>query len=627
MYKINKMKQVRFLNVFTAILLFVFCQSNILQAQNIETYPTNWFVQMKWNKVQVLFRSTSMDLSKAKISTSYSGVTIQSIKYFGNSHYMAANVMIASTAKMGDIKFVVNNGTQTETVSWPLKARRPGKGTSFAQGVNQSDFIYFLMPDRFSNGEVKNDRLPGLRDQTLNRDSIYHRHGGDLQGVKNHLDYLQQMGVTTLWMTPVIENDMPNRTEHGYAFTNHYAIEKRFGGEAAYLQLSDALHQRGMKLIQDAVYNHVGRFHFLVQDAPDPNWLHQWPRYTQTNYKDQTQFDPYGAKVDLKIMADGWFTREMPDMNHQNEYVSNFLIQHALWSVETFGIDAWRIDTYIYNDLPFMNHCNQVLNEEYPKLTSFGECWVHGVSNQAFFVENNINHAFKSNLQGSADFQTLFYGIQPALNEKPSWDGGVIKLYNTLANDFLYKDATRNVIFLDNHDMTRALSGFGESIPKLKMGVAWLLTCRGIPQLYYGTEVLMKGISNPDGLVRLDFPGGWTGDAKNAFTGAGLTQDEKSMLDYTRTLGNFRKSSSAIKTGKLMQYLPDNGLYVYFRYDDKQTVMCVMNTTTENKKVDMSHFEERTNGFKSGKDIVSGQVVGNQFSIAPQTLQVIELIK
>ena len=621
------MKKVPFLRVLIALYLLIFCQANVLQSQKIETYPTNWFVQMKWNKVQVLFRSTSMDLSKAKISTSYSGVTIQSLSYFKNSHYVAANVVIASTAKVGDIKFVVNNGTQTETVSWSLKARRPGKGTSFAQGVNQSDFIYFLMPDRFSNGEVKNDRLPGLRDQTLNRDSIYHRHGGDLQGVNNHLDYLQQMGVTTLWMTPVIENDMPNRTEHGYAFTNHYAIEKRFGGEAAYLQLSDALHQRGMKLIQDAVYNHVGRFHFLVQDAPDPNWLHQWPRYTQTNYKDQTQFDPYGAKVDLKIMADGWFTREMPDMNHQNEYVSNFLIQHALWSVETFGIDAWRIDTYIYNDLPFMNHCNQVLNEEYPKLTSFGECWVHGVSNQAFFVENNINHAFKSNLQGSADFQTLFYGIQPALNEKPSWDGGVIKLYNTLANDFLYKDATRNVIFLDNHDMTRALSGFGESIPKLKMGVAWLLTCRGIPQLYYGTEVLMKGISNPDGLVRLDFPGGWTGDAKNAFTGAGLTQDEKSMLDYTRTLGNFRKSSSAIKTGKLMQYLPDNGLYVYFRYDDKQTVMCVMNTTTENKKVDMSHFEERTNGFKSGKDIVSGQVVGNQFSIAPQTLQVIELIK
>ncbi|NCW11687.1 MAG: alpha-amylase [Chitinophagia bacterium] len=609
------------------MMLLLLCHNNELSAQKIETYPSNWFVQMKWNKVQVLFRSTSMDLSKASISTKYAGVTVQGISHFKNSHYVVANVFIASTAKAGDIQFVLNNGVSTETVTWTLKLRRPGKGTSFAQGVNQSDFIYFLMPDRFSNGEASNDRLPGLKDQTLNRDSIYHRHGGDLQGVKNHLDYLQQMGVTTLWMTPVIENDMPNRTEHGYAFTNHYAIEKRFGGEAAYLQLSDALHQRGMKLIQDAVYNHVGRFHFLVQDAPDPNWLHQWPRYTQTNYKDQTQFDPYGAKVDLKKMADGWFTTEMPDMNHQNEFVAQFLIQHALWSVETFGIDAWRIDTYIYNDMPFMNRCNKALNEEYPKLTSFGECWVHGVSNQAYFVENNINNAFKSNLQGAADFQTLFYGIQPALNEKPSWDGGVIKLYNTLANDFLYKDATRNVIFLDNHDMTRALSSFGESIPKLKMGVAWLLTCRGIPQLYYGTEVLMKGISNPDGWVRLDFPGGWPGDAKNAFTGVGLTKDEKEMLDYTRVLGNYRKSSSAITTGKLMQYIPNNGLYVYFRYDEKQTVMCVMNTTSESKKVDMGHFEERTNGFKTGKDIVTGQVVGNQFSIAPQTLQVIELIK
>lgn len=621
------MKRLQFSSVFVAMMLLLLCHNNELSAQKIETYPSNWFVQMKWNKVQVLFRSTSMDLSKASISTKYAGVTVQGISHFKNSHYVVANVFIASTAKAGNIQFVLNNGVSTETVTWTLKPRRPGKGTSFAQGVNQSDFIYFLMPDRFSNGEASNDRLPGLKDQTLNRDSIYHRHGGDLQGVKNHLDYLQQMGVTTLWMTPVIENDMPNRTEHGYAFTNHYAIEKRFGGEAAYLQLSDALHQRGMKLIQDAVYNHVGRFHFLVQDAPDPNWLHQWPRYTQTNYKDQTQFDPYGAKVDLKKMADGWFTTEMPDMNHQNEFVAQFLIQHALWSVETFGIDAWRIDTYIYNDMPFMNRCNKALNEEYPKLTSFGECWVHGVSNQAYFVENNINNAFKSNLQGAADFQTLFYGIQPALNEKPSWDGGVIKLYNTLANDFLYKDATRNVIFLDNHDMTRALSSFGESIPKLKMGVAWLLTCRGIPQLYYGTEVLMKGISNPDGWVRLDFPGGWPGDAKNAFTGVGLTKDEKEMLDYTRVLGNYRKSSSAITTGKLMQYIPNNGLYVYFRYDEKQTVMCVMNTTSESKKVDMGHFEERTNGFKTGKDIVTGQVVGNQFSIAPQTLQVIELIK
>lgn len=483
------------------------------------------------------------------------------------------------------------------------------------------------MPDRFSNGDPSNDRIAGLKDQSLNRDSIFLRHGGDLKGVQNHLDYLQDLGATTLWMTPILENDMPDRTEHGYAATNHYAVEKRFGGEAAYLVLSDALHARGMKLIQDAVYNHVGRFHFLVQDAPAKDWLHQWPKFTQTNYKDQPVFDPHASSQDKRKLADGWFTTEMPDVNHENEFVANYLIQHAIWSVETFGIDGWRIDTYIYNDLAFMNRCNQALETEYPKITSFGECWVHGTANQAYFAQNNINTPFKSNLQGVADFQTLLYGIQPALNEKFGWMEGVSKLYNTLSNDFLYKDATRNVIFLDNHDMTRILSQVGESIPKVKMGVAWLMTCRGIPQLYYGTEVLMKGISNPDGWVRLDFPGGWAGDKKNTFTQEGLTPAEIDMLSFTKKLGQFRKSSTAITKGKMMQYLPNEGLYVYFRYDNNQTVMCVMNTSEQDRNVDFSDYKERTNGFAGGKEVVSGKTIAKQFKIPALTMQVIELTK
>jgi glycosidase len=549
------------------------------------------------------------------------------VHHFSNGHYVAVDVEIAANAKAGIIPFVIQSGKTKQEIVWPLKSRRPGKGTQFAQGVNQADFIYFLMPDRFSNGNTTNDRIVGLSDQSLNRDSIYDRHGGDLQGVQNHLDYLQNMGVTTLWMTPVIENDMPNRTEHGYAFTDHYTIEKRFGGEPAYLALSDALHKRGMKLIQDAVYNHVGKFHFLVQDAPANDWLHQWPSYTQTIYKEQTIFDPYHSNVDNKKMADGWFTTEMPDMNHQNEYVANFLIQHALWSVETFGVDGWRIDTYIYNDMAFMNKCNKALLEEYPKLTSFGECWVHGVANQAYFVENNMNLPFKSNLLGAADFQTLFYGIQPALNEKFGWTEGVNKLYNTLSQDFLYKDPTRNVIFLDNHDMTRAFSGFGESIPKMKMALAWLMTCRGIPQLYYGTEVLMKGVSNPDGWVRLDLPGGWQGDKKSVFTEQGLTNEEKEMLHYTQLLGNYRKSSSAIKNGKMMQYVPNDGLYVYFRYTNNQTIMCVMNTSEANKQVDFTNFTERTNGFAGGKDIIAGGNVASKFNIPALSFKLIELTK
>jgi len=615
------MKRFNRITIFSIVLLVLL---NI-QVNATEAYPSNWFVSMKYNKVQVLLRSLDADFRKATIVINYPGVTLQKIHHFENGHYIAVDIEISANAKPGQVKIQIKDGSRITTHLWPLKSRRKGNGINFAQGVNQSDFIYFLMPDRFSNGDASNDRIAGMKDQSLNRDSIFLRHGGDLKGVQNHLDYLQDIGATTLWMTPILENDMPNRTEHGYAATNHYSVEKRFGGDAAYLALSDALHARGMKLIQDAVYNHVGRFHFLVQDAPAKDWLHQWPKFTQTNYKDQPLFDPHAANIDKRKSADGWFTTEMPDVNHGNEFVANYLIQHAIWSVETFGIDGWRIDTYIYNDLEFMNRCNQALELEYPKITSFGECWVHGTANQAYFAQNNINTPFKSNLQGVADFQTLMYGIQPALNEKFGWMEGVSKLYNTLSNDFLYKDPTRNVIFLDNHDMTRILSQVGESIPKVKMGLAWLMTCRGIPQLYYGTEVLMKGISNPDGWVRLDFPGGWDGDLKNTFTKVGLSPAELDMLSYTKKLGQFRKSSTAITKGKMMQYLPNEGLYVYFRYDRNQTVMCVMNTSDQDRMVDFSDYAESTNGFKSGKDVVSGKMIAKQFTIPALTMQVIEL--
>jgi glycosidase len=467
-----------------------------------------------------------------------------------------------------------------------------------------------------------------MRDQSINRNSIFYRHGGDLQGILNHLDYLQQLGVTTLWMTPVIENDMPNRTEHGYAFTNHYKIEPRIGGEAAYLTLSDALHKRGMKLIQDAVYNHVGLYHFTVQDPPMKDWLHQWPQYTNTTYKDQPLMDPHAAATDKKRMSDGWFTPQMPDLNQNNPYVASFLVQHAVWCVETFGVDGWRIDTYIYNDLDFMNRCNKALLDEYPKLTMFGETWVHGTANQAFFAQNNLNTLFKSNLLGVTDFQCNLYGINPALTQHFGWTEGVNKLYQTLSNDFLYKDPMRNVIFLDNHDMTRFITQVGDDVQKDKMGIAWLLTCRGIPEIYYGTEVMMKGSTYPaDGWVRLDFPGGWAGDKKNAFTGEGLNADEKDVQAYTKKLAGFRKNSSAIKTGRLMQYVPEDGVYVYFRYDDHQTVMCVMNSNDREMTINLSRFAERTNGFTKATDIADGKEfnLGGSLTVSGKYLLVAEL--
>jgi len=596
-------------------------------AQYAKLYPSNWYTGMKWNKVQVLVRGEYDGFSKEKVRINYPGITLTKVSNFDNGKYLALDLTIATTAKPGTVNIEFLEGNKAHAVAWPLKPRRDGRSKNFAQGVTSSDFIYFLMPDRFSNGDESNDRIAGLRDQSLNRDSIFHRHGGDLQGVINHLDYLQGLGVTALWMTPVLENDMPNRTEHGYAFTDHYRIESRFGGEAAYKKLSDALHQRGMKLIQDAVYNHVGSYHFIIQDAPAKDWLHQWPSFTQTSYKDQPIFDPYGAKSDAKRTADGWFTREMPDLNQHNPFVANFLIQHALWSVEEFGVDGWRIDTYLYNDLPFMNRCNKALTDEYPKMTMFGEVWVHGVINQAYFGENKMDVPFKSNLQGLVDFQTLLYGIQPALNQPFGWTEGVNKLYTTLSNDLVYKDPMRNVIFLDNHDMTRFFSTVNEDVAKQKMGLGWLFTCRGIPQLYYGTEVLMKGVANPDGWVRLDFPGGWKGDTKNAFTGEGLTETEKEVQQYTRTLANFRKGASALKTGKFMQYLPVEGLYVYFRYDAGQTIMCIMNTSDTEKKIEMSDYAERTSGFSKGRDVVTGAVLTGSFTIPAKKITILELLK
>jgi glycosidase len=609
---------------FIIALLAIVCQLP-LSAQTIEAYPTNWFVQMKYNKVQILLRKPSAFKSNTKVQVNYPGVSLLKTHYFANPNYLAIDVEVSKNAKPGEVKLLIQEGGQTTSFNWTLKNRRTGNGTQFAQGVNSKDFIYFLMPDRFSNGDKSNDKVAGLKDQSLDRDSIFLRHGGDLQGVYNHLDYLQGLGVTSLWMTPVLENDMPNRTEHGYATTNQYAIEKRFGGEVAYLKLSDALHQRGMKLIQDIVYNHSGRFHFLVQDAPDNTWLHQWPKFTEPSHKEQVIFDPYASKTEQLKMTDGWFTPEMPDLNQSNPFMAKFLTQNAIWSVETFGVDGFRIDTYKYNDLSFVNQLNQTLQNDFPSLTSFGESWVHGVAAQAYFVENNMNVPFKSNLQGGQDFQTLFYGILPALNEPFGWTDGVTKLYTTLSNDFLYKDASRNVLFLDNHDMTRILSSLGENVPKLKVALAWLFTCRGIPQLYYGTEVMMKGIANPDGWVRLDFPGGWEGDKKNAFTGEGLTTEEKAIQAYTKSLGNYRKQSTALQTGKMMQFIPHNGLYVYFRYDAKSTVMCVMNTDKQSRTVDMNDFSERTKGFNGGKDIITNQQINTKFEIPPMSMQVIEL--
>jgi glycosidase len=600
-----------------------------LSAQSPAIYPTNWWANMKYNKLQLLVHDSTQNFSKQTVTISYPGITVNKTNHLENSHYLAVDITISAAAKSGIVNIIFKDGRKSSTVKWPLEKRREGRGTAFAQGVRSQDLIYLLMPDRFSNGDESNDRITGMKDQSLNREKVYDRHGGDLKGVENHLDYLKDLGVTTVWMTPVVENDMPSRTEHGYAVTNDYKVDPRLGGNEAYKNLSAAIHKNGMKLIQDIVYNHVGLYHFTVVDKPMHDWLNEWPHYTQTTYKDQVIFDPHAAASQQKLMTDGWFTREMPDMNERNPYVANYLIQHALWSVEEFGVDGWRIDTYAYNDLPFMNRCNKALMDEYPLITIFGETWVHGVINQSYFCQNNYDIPFKSNLQNTTDFQQLFYGIMPALNEKFGWTEGVNKLYTTTAQDLVYKNSMGEVIFLDNHDLPRSFSVFGEDIEKYKMALGWLLTFRGVPQMYYGMEHLMKGLTSPnDGLVRKDFLGGWKGDSANKFTAAGRTADENNVFNYIRTLANFRKSASAITTGKLMQYTPDHdGLYVYFRYDAKQTIMCIMNTSDSVQEINFSNYPERTNHFRACKNVISGEEYGSSFTIPAKRMLVAEMKK
>ncbi|MCF3112146.1 glycoside hydrolase family 13 protein [Niabella sp. CC-SYL272] len=589
-----------------------------------ELYPTNWWVHMKWNKVQVLVRATGKDLKAQTASVQYPGVKLEKISKFRNPHYMVLHLAIGAEARPGIVHIKIGK----DMVQWPLGSRRPGNGTAFANGATSADLIYLIMPDRFSNGDPSNDRVPGMRDQSLNRDSVFERHGGDLEGVEHHLDYLKDLGVTAIWLNPVIENDMPNRTEHGYAFTNHYKIDPRIGGAAAYKKLIDAVHAKGMKMIQDAVYNHTGLEHVLFRDQPDSSWFHRWPKFTQTNYKDQAVFDPYGSKIDRRIMEDGWFVPSMPDWDQSNPFVQTFLIQHALWSVEAFGIDGWRIDTYAYNDLPFMNRCNQALYDEYPRISIFGETWVHGVPNQSYFCQNHYSVPFKSNLQATTDFQTLFYGIIPAVTQPFGWTDGVNKLYTTLAQDFVYKDPMRQVIFLDNHDLARFYSVVNEDTAKYKLAFAWLLTGRGIPQMYYGSEILMKGTTLPnDGYVRLDFPGGWKGDAQDKFTASGRTEKENAVFNYIRFLANYRKRSSALTSGKLLQFAPYDGVYIYFRYNDKQTVMCAMNTNSKPVTIATDRFGEVLQKFTSGIDVISGSRIPLKDSLIlePMSNRVLEL--
>ncbi|MEO0471716.1 MAG: glycoside hydrolase family 13 protein [Bacteroidota bacterium] len=585
----------RFSLLFCTFFVFSTLFSQNPPIERIE--PPFWWTGMQNKELQLLVYGPNVSFSR--VSIDYPGVNLNGVTQVENANYLFLNLSIDETAKAGLIP-ILFKGPFTGAIQYELKERKVGSAER--GGVNAEDFVYLLMPDRFANGDPANDNVAGMHEAEASRSAQYGRHGGDLQGVIDHLDYLDDLGVTALWLNPVLENDQKEESYHGYAATDQYRIDRRFGTNDLYRKLADELHQRDMKLIWDIIFNHVGDQHWLVQDLPERSWLHHWEEYTNTNYRLTTLMDPYASDYDRDRMRNGWFVKHMPDLNQNNPRLATYLIQNSIWWAEFAGLDGFRVDTYAYPDQAFMKQWTEAVKAEFPNIGIFGETWDHGVSFQSYFL--NTQPA----LPGVTDFQ-LHFALNDALTKDFGWTEGLMRLYYVLAQDFVYPDATKNVLFLDNHDISRYYSVVGENIDSYKMGLAFLLTTRGIPQIYYGTEILMKNYLDPDNhdSVREEFPGGWTGDKINKFIATGRNAKENEAFNYLRSLARFRKSSSALKSGTLTQFVPEDGTYVYFRTDAAQSVMIVMNQNQEEKELDMKRFQEKTHVFTVGKDVVSGK--------------------
>ncbi|NRF38978.1 glycoside hydrolase family 13 protein [Pedobacter foliorum] len=609
------------------IALFFTLFANWSQAQQLERIePMFWWVGMNNPKLQLLVHGT--DIATLDVQLNYPGVKLVKVNKVENPNYLFLDLEIAAETKPGKFPIAFTKGDKKK-LQYVYELKKRENGPSRIQGVTSKDLIYLLMPDRFANGDPKNDVIKGMRETKLNRDSMYYRHGGDIQGLINKLDYLKDLGVTAIWMTPEIENDMPLVSYHGYAATDHYKIDPRYGTLDLYKTYVDKAHQKGLKIVKDIVHNHMGTGHWFYNDMPMKDWVNQWPVYTQTSYRDEPVMDPHVSEADKKKMLDGWFVPSMPDFNQRNPFVQNYITQNHIWWVEYAGIDGLRLDTYPYNDPDYMKDWAQKIKAEFPTLSIFGETLVHTAAAQAFFTGGNtVNRGFDTELPGITD-AVIKNAIYEALNGKTGWTDGIFRLYSTLAQDFLYQDADRNVIFMDNHDMSRFYSMVNEDIDKFKSGIALLLTMRGIPQLYYGTEILMKNYSNPDGLVRSDFPGGWPSDKSDKFIESGRTAQENEAFNFVKTLANYRKSNTALQTGKLMQYVPENGMYTYFRYQPEggKTVMVIVNVDDQAKSLNTSRFAERIEKAVSATNVITKERLDNikSITVPAKTTLVLEL--
>ena len=584
--------------------------------------PTNWFADMQDPTLQLMVYGK--DIKFADVTTDYPNVKIDSLVRLDSPNYLLVYLNLKG-AKPGEVTltFSNKNGKKT-TKKFQLKAREMAGADR--KGFDISDVLYMLMPDRFANGNPKNDVIKGMEDQLCNRNEPSLRHGGDLEGLRQHLDYFTNLGVTALWLTPVLENDRPadggkHSTYHGYATTDYYRVDPRFGTNEEYKALVNECHKKGLKVVMDMIFNHCGDYHpwakhtridengKTIKDYPSKDWFNS-PNYgLQTSYKLTPVLDPYASKVDMKETVDGWFVPSMPDLNQRNPHVIKYLIQNSIWWIETVGIDGIRMDTYPYADRQAMADWMKVLNKEYPNFNTVGETWVTEPAYTAAWQKDSKLSDINSNLKTVMDF-AFFDRLSQAKNEETDdWWKGWNRIYNSLCYDYLYTDPSSVMAFIENHDTDRYL-GNGKDSTALKQAYALLLTMKRIPQLYYGTEILMNGTkTETDGNVRQDFPGGFPGDKVNKFTREGRTKAENAMFDWTSHLLHWRQNNDVIINGSQTQFIPQHGVYVLARQHNGKTVLTILNGKKADNQVDVARYAEVIGSHTTATDVLTGATV------------------
>lgn len=602
----------------TLILLIVFLFSwgggQTARAMEIKKMaPSFWWAGMKNPELQILLYGE--DLALSDVSVSGEGIYLKETVRQDNPNYLLLYLDL-SEAKAQTFQILLKNGKKKLQIPYELKSRvRRGEDV---KGFTSEDVLYLIMPDRFANGNPENDVVDGMREKKIDRADSFARHGGDIQGISNHLDYIADLGVTAIWLNPTQENDMESGSYHGYAITDYYQIDRRFGSNEDFCALVEKAHERNLKVVMDMIFNHCGSENYLFKDKPSKEWFNYHSNYVQTSFKTASVMDIHASAFEKKIATDGWFTSVMPDFNQRNRHVARYLIQSSIWWIEYAGINGIRQDTHPYADFDFMSQwCKEVL-DEYPYFNIVGETWLNSNVLVSYWQKNSkLAAPLNSNLPTVMDFPLQALMNQAFDEETGEWGGGLYKLYDYQTQDLVYANPMNLLTFLDNHDTSRfaQTDEMAKNLKRYKQAMVFLLTTRGIPQIYYGTEILMIGDKGKgDGDLRKDFPGGWQGDTRNCFAKNGRTALENEAFEFTRQLLNWRKGNQVIGKGSLKHYSIQNGVYVYQREFNGKSVVVIMNGTDDSKELDLAPYQEilpreNTLDILTGKDVnLSGKL-------------------